>query len=135
MAGLVLKLNRHERILVNGAMIENGDRKTEVRVLTKDSIILRERLLLTPESAKGRLGQTALLAQNAALGLIDRDRALLRLRNELKQLIDAATSPDLALRLCSVLNHVEAEQLREAFLKMLRIVRGFEPEAADILND
>jgi flagellar biosynthesis repressor protein FlbT len=47
MAGLVLKLARHERILVNGALIENGDRKAELRILTKDAIVLRERLLLS----------------------------------------------------------------------------------------
>jgi flagellar biosynthesis repressor protein FlbT len=126
MAGLVLKLARHERILVNGALIENGDRKAELRILTKDAIVLRERLLLKPETTDTSLGRAALLAQNAVLGLIDQDHALLRLRRDLVALIEATPETKGAERLSTALDHVEARRLREAFLVLAKTASGAE---------
>ena len=41
MSGLVLKLAPKERVLINGAVIENGDRRTRVAILTPNANILR----------------------------------------------------------------------------------------------
>lgn len=56
--GLVLKLGRNERILVNGALIVN-DRETEIRVLTKDAVVLRGGLQPAPETAEDGRGYRA----------------------------------------------------------------------------
>jgi len=51
MTGLVLKLGPKERILVNGVVVENGDRRTRVSILTPDANILRLRDAIHPEDA------------------------------------------------------------------------------------
>jgi len=51
MTGLVLKLGPKERVLVNGVVVENGDRRTRVSILTPDANILRLRDAIHPEEA------------------------------------------------------------------------------------
>ena len=52
MSGLVLKLGPKERVLINGAVIENGDRRSRLVVMTPDANILRLRDAIHPEEAK-----------------------------------------------------------------------------------
>lgn len=51
MSGLVLKLAPKERVLVNGAVIENGDRRSRLSIMTPDAYILRLRDAIHPEEA------------------------------------------------------------------------------------
>lgn len=51
MSGLVLKLAPNERILINGAVIENGDRRARIAVKTPDVNILRLRDAIHPDQA------------------------------------------------------------------------------------
>jgi len=51
MSGLILKLSPKERILINGAVIENGDRRTRLAIKTPDAHILRLRDAIHPEEA------------------------------------------------------------------------------------
>lgn len=51
MSGLVLKLAPNERILINGAVIENGDRRARIAVKTADVHILRLRDAIHPDEA------------------------------------------------------------------------------------
>lgn len=52
MSGLVLKLSPKERVLINGAVIENGDRRSRLSILTSNANILRLRDAIHPEDAK-----------------------------------------------------------------------------------
>ena len=52
MSGLILKLSPKERILINGAVIENGDRRSRLAIMTPDANILRLRDAIHPEDAK-----------------------------------------------------------------------------------
>ena len=52
MSGLILKLGPKERILVNGAVIENGERRSRLAIMTPDANILRLRDVIHPEDAK-----------------------------------------------------------------------------------
>ena len=38
MSGLVLKLGPHERVLINGAVIENGEKRSRLAVMTPNAI-------------------------------------------------------------------------------------------------
>ena len=49
MSGLVLKLGPGERVLINGAVIENGDRRSRISILTPNANILRLRDAIHPE--------------------------------------------------------------------------------------
>ncbi|GAA6175835.1 flagellar biosynthesis repressor FlbT [Sulfitobacter pacificus] len=51
MSGLVLKLSPKERVLINGAVIENGDRRSRLSIMTPDAHILRLRDAVHPEEA------------------------------------------------------------------------------------
>lgn len=52
MSGLVLKLSPKERVLINGAVIENGDRRSRLSIMTPGANILRLRDAIHPEDAK-----------------------------------------------------------------------------------
>ena len=51
MSGLVLKLGPRERIMINGVVMENGDRRTRLNVLTPDANVLRLRDAIHPDEA------------------------------------------------------------------------------------
>lgn len=51
MTGLVLKLSPKERLLINGAVIENGDRRSRLSVVTPNANILRLRDAIHPDDA------------------------------------------------------------------------------------
>lgn len=51
MSGLILKLAPKERILLNGAVLENGDRRAKLRIITPRAHILRLREALHPDHA------------------------------------------------------------------------------------
>lgn len=49
MSGLILKLGPHERVLVNGAVIENGSRRARLAIRTPDANVLRLRDAIHPD--------------------------------------------------------------------------------------
>lgn len=51
MSGLVLKLAPSERLLINGAVIENGQRRGRLNILTPGARILRLRDAIHPDEA------------------------------------------------------------------------------------
>ncbi len=52
MTGLVLKLGPRERILINGAVIENGERRSRINIVTPNVRILRLRDAIHPDEVK-----------------------------------------------------------------------------------
>lgn len=52
MSGLVLKIAPGERFIVNGAMLENGDKPARIRVAEGDARVLRCRDALHPDEVK-----------------------------------------------------------------------------------
>ena len=70
MAGLILKLRPHEQLMINGVMVENGDRKAKIRVCTEGAHILRMRDALRPEDATTPLKRAYYAAQMAVVGEI-----------------------------------------------------------------
>lgn len=68
MAGLVLKLRPGEEILINGVLVENGDRNARIRVKTEGANILRMREAMKPEDATTPIRQAYYIAQLAVAG-------------------------------------------------------------------
>lgn len=68
MGGLILKLAPGERILINGAVIENGPRKTRLTVCSDDVAVLRLRDALHPDEAIGPASRAYHLAQLGVAG-------------------------------------------------------------------
>ena len=63
MSGLVLKLGPRERVLVNGVVVENGDRRTKLHILTRNANILRLRDALHPEDVKTPVSRVCYILQ------------------------------------------------------------------------
>jgi flagellar biosynthesis repressor protein FlbT len=63
MTGLVIRLAPRERVLLNGAIIENGDKRTSLSIKTPNANVLRLRDAIHPEDAKTPVKHTCYLAQ------------------------------------------------------------------------
>ena len=71
MGGLILKLRPHEELMINGVLVENGERNTRLRVKTMGAHILRLRDALKPEEATTPTKRAYYIAQLAVAGQID----------------------------------------------------------------
>lgn len=71
MSGLVLKLGPHERILVNGAVIENGGRRSRLNILTPNANILRLRDAIHPKDANTPVRRVCYILQLILSGETD----------------------------------------------------------------
>jgi flagellar biosynthesis repressor protein FlbT len=68
MAGLILKLRAHEQILVNGVVMQNGDRNTRLIIKTPDAKILRLRDAIRADEATTPVKRACYVAQLAVAG-------------------------------------------------------------------
>ena len=94
MSGLVLKLGPHERVMINGAVIENGDRRTRISVMTPNSVILRQRDAIRPEEANTPVRRLCYMAQLVLSGDSTMDDIRPQLLRGIEQLSQALTDPD-----------------------------------------
>ena len=86
MAGLILKLRAHEQILVNGVVMQNGDRNTRLIIKTPDARILRLRDAIRPEEATTPVKRACYLAQLAVAGECTPEAAAVQLGDALHKL-------------------------------------------------
>jgi len=94
MAGLVLKLAPKERVLINGAVIENGDRRSRLSVVTPDANILRLRDAIHPTEATTPVRRVCYAAQLILTGDSDPDEARLKLLRRIEELSQVFTDTD-----------------------------------------
>jgi flagellar protein FlbT len=71
MSGLVLRLAPNERVLINGAVLENGDRATKIAIKTPDVNVLRLRDAIHPDSARTPVSRACYMAQMILTGDAD----------------------------------------------------------------
>lgn len=89
MPGLILKLRAHEQILVNGVVMQNGDRNARLIIKTPDAKILRLRDAIHPEDATTPVKRVCYIAQLAVAGETDLAEAKSQLSTGISQLGDA----------------------------------------------
>jgi len=94
MSGLVLKLGPKERVLVNGAVIENGDRRSRLSVLTPNANILRLRDAIRPDEVNTPVRRVCYIAQLILSGDAKVDEARFQLLRGIEQLSQALTDVD-----------------------------------------
>lgn len=94
MSGLVLKLGPKERVLVNGAVIENGDRRTRLSIVTPGAHILRLRDAIHPEEVNTPVRRVCYIAQLVLSGDADFDEAKTQLLRGMEQLSQVFTDSD-----------------------------------------
>lgn len=80
MTGLVLKLAPMERILVNGAIIENGDRRAKITIRTPNVNILRLRDAIHPDSVNTPISRVCYIAQLILSGDVELDEGCAQIK-------------------------------------------------------
>ncbi len=119
MSGLVLKLSPKERVLINGAVIENGDRRSRLAIMTPDAHILRLRDAIHPEDAKTPVRRVCFAVQLVLSGDSDPIQVKHGLLRQIEELSQIFTDPDSRLVLAEASQGViEGQHYRT--LKSLR---------------
>lgn len=119
MSGLVLKLGPKERVLVNGAVIENGDRRARISILTPNANILRLKDAIHPEEVTTPVRRVCYVAQLVLSGDADPGEARLQLLRGIEQLSQVFLDEDSRSQLALATRAVNDGQPYQA-LKALR---------------
>ncbi|GAB4295447.1 MAG: flagellar biosynthesis repressor FlbT [Roseovarius sp.] len=94
MSGLVLKLGPRERLLINGAVIENGERRARLAIVTPNANVLRLRDAIHPEEANTPVRRACYATQLVLSGDLSAEDARLQLLRRIEELSQVFTDPD-----------------------------------------
>lgn len=130
MSGLVLKLNPKERVLVNGAVIENGDRRSRLSILTPNANILRLRDAIRPEEVNTPVRRVCYIAQLVLSGDVTEEDAKLQILRGIEQLSQALRDDDSRTQLDAATEAVS----RSDFYRALKSLRDLLPREARLLG-
>lgn len=123
MTGLVLKLGPHERVLINGAVIENGDRRSKLAIMTPNAHILRLRDAIHPEEVTTPVRRVCYIAQLVLSGDADAGQARLQLLRGIEQLSQVMTDHDSRVQL----SQATASVLEDNHYQVLKALRSLLP--------
>ncbi len=129
MSGLVIKLAPGERLLINGAVVENGDRRSRLSILTPKANILRLRDALHPEQARTPVSRVCYIAQLVLSGDADVADARHQLLRGIEQLSQALRDDDSRAQLDAATQAIGAGD----FYRALRRLRSLLPREARLL--
>lgn len=130
MTGLVLKLGPRERILINGAVIENGDRRSRLNIVTPNANILRLRDAIHPEEVTTPVRRVCYIAQLVLSGDAvpkDAQRQLLQGIEQLSQVMKDADSR-------ALLSEATKSVVELNYYRALKALRGLLPREARLLQ-
>ena len=119
MTGLVLKLAPKERVLINGAVIENGDKRSRLAIMTPNANILRLRDAIHPAEVNTPVRRVCYIAQLVLSGDVTPDDARLQLLRGIEQLSQVLLDPDSRKQLAQATSFVLQDQ-HYMVLKALR---------------
>jgi flagellar protein FlbT len=119
MTGLVLKLAPKERVLVNGAVVENGDRRSRLSIITPNANILRLRDAIHPGEVNTPVRRVCYIVQLVLSGDVSPDESSMQLLRGIEQLSQVFRDDDSRARLAEATDSVVRENYYQA-LKSLR---------------
>lgn len=129
MSGLVLKLAPYERVLVNGAVIENGDKRSRLAILTPNANILRLRDAIHPHEVNTPVRRVCYIAQLVLSGDAVPAEAKAQLIRGVEQLSLALTDHDSRSQLAAATEAL----LDDQFYQALKSLRTLLPREARLL--
>jgi flagellar biosynthesis repressor protein FlbT len=129
MSGLVLKLNPRERILVNGAVIENGDRRSRLCILSPNANILRLRDAIRPDEVNTPVRRVCYIAQLVLSGDALPAEAKRQLLRGIEQLSQALRDDDSRIHLSAATTAVTEDD----FYRALKSLRNLLPRETRLL--
>ncbi|MEO0819219.1 MAG: flagellar biosynthesis repressor FlbT [Pseudomonadota bacterium] len=130
MPGLILKLRAHEQILVNGVVMQNGDRNARLIIKTPDAKILRLRDAIHPDEVDTPVKRVCYVAQLAVAGEVDAEQAARELTRGIAQLTDALEG----IAETELLDEALTELRKRNFYGCLRQLRKVLPIEAQLLS-
>ena len=130
MPGLILKLRAHEQILVNGVVMQNGDRNTRLIIKTPNANILRLRDAIHPDDVDSPVKRVCYIAQLAVAGEVEPEKAVGQLGSGIAQLQDALSG----FEGCEHLDEAIEQLRRRNFYGVLRALRWVLPIEARLLS-
>lgn len=123
MSGLVLKLGPFERVLINGAVIENGERRSRLAIMTPNAHILRLRDAIHPEEANTQVRRVCYIAQLVLSGDASVADSRMQLLRGIEQLSQVLTDPDSR----ALLSQATAAILDDQHYQALKALRSLLP--------
>lgn len=129
MSGLVLKLAPHERVLINGAVIENGDKRSRLSIMTPNARILRLRDAIHPGDVTSPVRRVVYIAQLVLSGDASPQEAKLQLLRGIEQLSQALTDHDSRAQLAAATEALMGDH----FYQVLKSLRALLPREARLL--
>ncbi|MCE6950217.1 flagellar biosynthesis repressor FlbT [Cereibacter sphaeroides] len=129
MSGLVLRLGPGERVMINGAVIENGDRRSRITIVTPNSVILRQRDAIRPEEANTPVRRLCYMAQLVLSGDATFEDMKPQLLRGIEQLSQVLRDPDSRAQL----GLATAAVLEGQHYQILKSLRSLLPREARLL--
>jgi len=129
MSGLVLKLSPKERVLINGAVIENGDRRSRLSIMTPDAHILRLRDAIRPEEATTPVRRACFAIQLVLSGDSIPEKAHHKLLRQIEELSQVFQDPDSR----NVLTEASDAIIDEQHYRALKCLRAMIPREDRLL--
>ncbi|KIC45226.1 flagellar biosynthesis repressor FlbT [Ruegeria sp. ANG-S4] len=123
MSGLVLKLAPKERVLINGVVIENGDRRSRFSIMTPQANVLRLRDAIHPDEVNTPVRRVCYAAQLVLSGDTAPDQARQQLLRRVEELSQVFTDTDSRRVLTEATEALVAEQ----YYKCLKALRSLLP--------
>lgn len=129
MTGLILKLAPGERVLINGAVVENGDRRCRISIRTPNASILRLRDAIHPDDVATPVARVCYDAQLLLSGDAEPEQGRRRLLRGIEQLSQVFDDRDSRMTLNAATEQVISGNIYRA----LRHLRGLLPREARVL--
>lgn len=129
MTGLVLKLGPRERILINGAVIENGDRRSRLNIISPNANILRLKDAIHPGEVTTPVRRVCYIAQMVLSGDAEAADARQLLIRGIEQLSQVLVDRDSR----ALLDAATAATQQDQFYQALKSLRGLLPREERLL--
>jgi len=123
MSGLVLKLGPGERVLINGAVIENGNRRNRLSIMSPNANILRLRDAIHPEEVNTPVRRVCYVAQLVLSGDAEPSEAKHQLLRGVEQLSQVFSDRDSRQQLAEATDSI----VKENYYQALKALRGLLP--------
>ena len=125
--GLVIRLRPHEKFLINGAVVENGDKRAKLRVKSRDANILRLRDALHPNDATTPVKRIYYAAQLVVTGDADPHASLPDILSGLNALYEVLPGDDIRQHITEAISHAQEYEFYHV-MRMLKKVIPFEDQ-------
>ncbi|MCQ0969229.1 flagellar biosynthesis repressor FlbT (plasmid) [Paracoccus sp. TK19116] len=118
MSGLVIKLAPNERVLINGAVVENGDRRSRISIMTPNAHVLRLKDAIHPEAVRTPTARVCYVAQLILSGDADPEEGQRQLLRGIEQLTQVFDDRDSRTLLTAASDHAIAGNVYQALRKL-----------------